>query len=112
VLDDYDGRTPATRAFADVVRSSPELHHAVESMAGNRQSITEFLSDKVAELRDTATVKGWQGRFLMGQVNEIDVAKVADDLAPVPALPASEPRRMGFVAALVASRQQGTRGRS
>jgi hypothetical protein len=33
-------------------------------------------------------LKAWQGRFLMGQVNDIDVAQGADDLvlSPLPYL--------------------------
>jgi hypothetical protein len=59
-------------------------------------------------------LKAWQGRFLMGQVNDIDVAQGADDLvlSPPLALPVPEPRRMSFVASLVASRQHGSQGRS
>src|SRR3954469_9107174 len=42
----HDSRTPATRAFADIVRSSPEFQSALGRMAGNQQAITEYLRDK------------------------------------------------------------------
>jgi hypothetical protein len=47
----------------------------------------------------------------MGQVNAIDVGRIAAELVSPRTLPAPVPRRMGFVAALVAGRQNGSRGR-